>query len=580
MEGRRKGERVKIEEERKRTAECRAARTEKTKAGKKEKRGNGAKKEKRGRYREARQRDEKHRVIEGGTKRGFGGTSRETRSKESDKERRDEWWCIEKEKERIVGDSVGRQAWLVRQSGSRHPRERSGGCLPYSVRTFNVSPPSPPAYLTGVSSIEAVSRRVSYEEYIGPPVRIPSSQTGVSYFLFATPHPPPCFDLCRVRTKFIGGATYQRDRPTIEAAWKESRSCRRKESEEFLPIRPGKNPLERTEDSGGYATLAVEWVLQLAEPSLCPLLFAPVLSFRFDQLFFIGSLARIHNLCRTIDHTSKTRVACIFLLDLCLVSRATDTGENSPIRDEFLFSRGRRWHWFPPPVLSRRPLALPFPTCTHDRNFSALKIERNSSECVLADSRKSTDAYVVCRGCRKFKPKVEERKKEHRVRRRMGGWGGSRYFLNSEHLARKGTQGARFGARNVAGGRRTFVCTVQEGLVDSSRLWRGRDEKRASGGTSFSGTLQRNFTRNSGNLERCWNCRFEAGPDSVQGRRNAARGFKSTITNRGVSRNVEFRYRATKKPPCSLFGSQLHCRLVCNIVVSIREATWLRYLYL
>lgn len=230
-------------------------------------------------------------------------------------------------------------------------------------------------------------------------------------FSIRNPPPPPCFDLCRVRTKFIGGATYQRDRPTIEAAWKESRSCRRKESEEFLPIRPAKNPLERSEDSGGYATLAVEWVLQLAEPSLCPLLFAPVLSFRFDQLFFIGSLARVHNLCRTIDHTRKTRVACIFLLDLCLVSRATDTGENSPIRDEFLFSRGRRWHWFPPPVLSRRPLALPFPTYTHDRNLSALKIERNSSECVLADSRKSTDAYVVRRGCRKSKPKVEERKK-------------------------------------------------------------------------------------------------------------------------------------------------------------------------
>lgn len=169
--------------------------------------------------------------------------------------------------------------------------------------------------------------------------------------------------------------------------------------------------------------------------------------------------------------------------------------------------------------------------------------------------------------------KSKKEKKEHRIRRRMGGWGGCRYSPNPEHLARKGTQGARFGARNVAGGRRTFVCTVQEGLVDCSRLWRGRDEKRASGGTSFSGTLQRNFTRNSGNLERCWNCRFEAGPDSVQGRRNAARGFKSTITNRGVPRNVEFRYRATKKPPCSLFGSQLHCRLVCNNVVSVREAT-------
>lgn len=62
-------------------------------------------------------------------------------------------------------------------------------------------------------------------------------------------------------------------------------------------------------------------------------------------------------------------------------------------------------------------------------------------------------------------------------------------------------------------------------------------------------------------------------PTVFQGRRNAARGFKSTITNRGVFRNVEFRYRATKKPPCSLFGSQLHCRLVCNIVASAREAT-------
>lgn len=235
MEGRRKGERVKIEGERKRTAECRAARTEKTKAGKKEKRGNGAKKEKRGRYREARQRDEKHRVIEGGTKRGFGGTSRETRSKESDKERRNEWWCIEKEKERIVGDSVGRQAWLVRQSGSRHPRERSGGCLPYSVRTFNVSPPSPPAYLTGVSSIEAVSRRVSYEEYIGPPVRIPSSQTGVSYFLFATPHPHRV-SICaayepnssvELRTRETGQRSKQRERKAGVAAGRNRRSfCR------------------------------------------------------------------------------------------------------------------------------------------------------------------------------------------------------------------------------------------------------------------------------------------------------------------------------------------------------------------
>lgn len=30
----------------------------------------------------------------------------------------------------------------MRQSGSRHPRERSGGCLPYSVRTFDAPPPS------------------------------------------------------------------------------------------------------------------------------------------------------------------------------------------------------------------------------------------------------------------------------------------------------------------------------------------------------------------------------------------------------------------------------------------------------
>lgn len=235
MERRRKGERVKIEKERKRTAECRAARTEKTKAGKKEKHGNGAKKEKRGRYREARQRDEKHRVIEGGTKRGFGGTSRETRSKESDKERRDEWRCIEKEKEGIVGDSVGRQAWLVRQSGSRHPRERSGGCLPYSVRTFNVSPPSPPAYLTGVSSIEAVSRRVSYEEYIGPPVRFPYSQTGVSYFLFATPHPRRV-SICaafepnssvELRTRETGQRSKQRERKAGVAVGRNRRNfCR------------------------------------------------------------------------------------------------------------------------------------------------------------------------------------------------------------------------------------------------------------------------------------------------------------------------------------------------------------------
>lgn len=111
---------------------------------------------------------------------------------------------------------------------------------------------------------------------------------------------------------------------------------------------------------------------------------------------------------------------------------------------------------------------------------------------------------------------MKEKKSIVYVEGRVAG-GGFRYSLNPEHLARKGTQSARFGARNVAGGRRTFVCTVQEGLVDSSRLWRGRDEKRASGGTSFSGTLQRNFTRNSGNLERCWNCRFEAGPDSVSG---------------------------------------------------------------
>lgn len=54
-------------------------------------------------------------------------------------------------------------------------------------------------------------------------------------------------------------------------------------------------------------------------------------------------------------------------------------------------------------------------------------------------------------------------------------------------------------------------------------------------------TLERNFTRNSRNLERCWNARF----DIVQGRRNAAKAFNNTITN-GCSvslvppRNIEF----------------------------------------
>lgn len=54
-------------------------------------------------------------------------------------------------------------------------------------------------------------------------------------------------------------------------------------------------------------------------------------------------------------------------------------------------------------------------------------------------------------------------------------------------------------------------------------------------------TLERNFTRNSRNLERCWNARF----DIVQGRRNAAKAFNNTITNAcSVSlvppRNIEF----------------------------------------
>lgn len=39
-------------------------------------------------------------------------------------------------------------------------------------------------------------------------------------FSIRNPPPPPCFDLCRVRTKFIGGATYQRDRPNDRSSVK------------------------------------------------------------------------------------------------------------------------------------------------------------------------------------------------------------------------------------------------------------------------------------------------------------------------------------------------------------------------
>ncbi|KAG7190563.1 hypothetical protein KM043_006656 [Ampulex compressa] len=59
----------------------------------------------------------------------------------------------EREREGEWGDtavargSAGRRAWLVRQSGSRHPRERSGGCLPLFRYVFRcalpVIPPPP-----------------------------------------------------------------------------------------------------------------------------------------------------------------------------------------------------------------------------------------------------------------------------------------------------------------------------------------------------------------------------------------------------------------------------------------------------
>lgn len=69
----------------------------------------------------------------------------------------------------------------------------------------------------------------------------------------------------------------------------------------------------------------------------------------------------------------------------------------------------------------------------------------------------------------------------------------------------------------------TFVCTVREGFLDSRFVaWSERKARKRR--NEF---LERNFTRNSRNLERCWNARF----DIVQGRRNAAKAFNNTITN-------------------------------------------------
>lgn len=77
----------------------------------------------------------------------------------------------------------------------------------------------------------------------------------------------------------------------------------------------------------------------------------------------------------------------------------------------------------------------------------------------------------------------------------------------------------------------TFVCTIREGFLDSRfAAWSGRKARKRR--NEF---LERNFTRNSRNLERCWNARF----DIVQGRRNTAKAFNDT--NACVSpRNIEF----------------------------------------
>lgn len=66
----------------------------------------------------------------------------------------------------------------------------------------------------------------------------------------------------------------------------------------------------------------------------------------------------------------------------------------------------------------------------------------------------------------------------------------------------------------------TFVCAIREVFLDSRFVaWSGRKARKRR--NEF---LERNFTRNSRNLERCWNARF----DIVQGRRNTAKAFNNT----------------------------------------------------
>lgn len=126
----------------------------------------------------------------------------------------------------------------------------------------------------------------------------------------------------------------------------------------------------------------------------------------------------------------------------------------------------------------------------------------------------------------------------------------------------------------------TFVCAIREVFLDSRFVaWSGRKARKRR--NEF---LERNFTRNSRNLERCWNARF----DIVQGRRNTAKAFNNTNacsaslvpppTSSSIPRGIEKRGSFVSSPrnrTSFVLWQGYDIRIVPR-----RSGVLLRYLYL